>query len=128
MRTGFTSLRLSVAGFLIPYLFVYNPAMLMIDTAGASINTKEFPMAPVFDIVLITFTAVIGIIALSAAVEGYFKTSLNPFIRLILGAGALMMIIPETITDIAGLILVAIIFAWDYIKDRKGQQNINIGA
>lgn len=128
MRTGFTSLRLSVAGFLIPYLFVYNPAMLMIDTAGASINTKEFPMAPVFDIVLITFTAVIGIIALSAAVEGYFKTSLNPFIRLILGAGALMMIIPETFTDIAGLILVAIIFAWDYLKDKKGQQNINIGA
>ncbi|WP_084783389.1 TRAP transporter permease [Bacillus dakarensis] len=128
MRTGFTSLRLSVAGFLIPYLFVYNPAMMMIDTTGVGINSKEFPMAPVLDIVLITITAIIGIIALSAAVEGYFKTSLNPFIRLILGAGALMMIIPETFTDIAGLILVAIIFAWDYLKDKKGQQNINIGA
>jgi TRAP-type uncharacterized transport system fused permease subunit len=128
MKTGFTSLKLSLAGFLIPYLFVYNPAMMMIDITGAAINAKELPMAPISDIILITFTAIVGIIALSAAIEGYFKTKLNPFIRIILSIGALMMIIPETYTDIAGLIIVAVVFALDMIKGKKEQQNINISA
>ncbi|CAM3846036.1 TRAP transporter permease [Mesobacillus thioparans] len=126
MRTGFTALKLAAAGFLIPYLFVYNPAMLMIDTTNAAVNTKEFPMAPLPEILMITATAVIGIIALSAAIEGYFKTNMNIAFRLLLGIGALMMIIPETFTDIAGVIIVAAILGLNYMASRK-EQNINIG-
>ncbi|MBD8069545.1 TRAP transporter permease [Bacillus sp. PS06] len=127
MRTGFASLRLSAAGILIPYLFVYNPAMLMIDVTDAAINTKVFPMAPIFDILLITVTAVIGIVALSAAIEGYFKTKLNVWFRLILGVGALMMIVPETITDIVGVLVVASILAMNMFGNDK-PRDINSGA
>lgn len=127
MRTGFTALKLAAAGFLIPYLFVYNPAMLMIDTANAAVNAKEFPMAPLPEILMITATAVIGIIALSAAIEGYFKTNMNVVFRLLLGIGALMMIIPETFTDIAGVVIVAAILSLNYMASRK-EQNINIGV
>jgi TRAP transporter 4TM/12TM fusion protein len=126
MRTGFISLKLSAAGFLIPYLFVYNPAMLMIDTTDVAINAREFAMAPIMDIILITVTAIIGIIALSAAIEGYFKTTVNPLIRLILGAGALMMIIPETFTDVIGILIVAILMGLNVLKSRKEEQNSNL--
>ncbi|MBD7984742.1 TRAP transporter permease [Sporosarcina sp. Sa2YVA2] len=122
MKTGFTALKLSAAGFLIPYMFVYNPAMLMIDTTGVAMNAREFPVASTIDIAMITITAIIGIIALSAAIEGYFKTNLNPLWRIVLAAGALMMIIPETITDVAGIIVVAAMFALNYAQNRKEQQ------
>ena len=42
MRTGFQALKLSLAGFIVPFLFVYNPAMLMIDTANVAVNAREF--------------------------------------------------------------------------------------
>ena len=126
MRTGFTALKLSAAGFLIPYLFVYNPAMMMIDITGVATNAKEFPMAAITDIIMITTTAVIGIIALSAAIEGYFKTYLNPFLRIILAAGALLMIIPETYTDIAGVIIVAVMFTSNWMKSKKEEQILSV--
>lgn len=127
MKTGFTALKLSAAGFLIPYLFVYNPSMLMIDTANAAINTKDFPMAPLPEILLITATATIGIIALSAAIEGYLKTNINPLARIILGGGALMMIIPETYTDIAGIILVALVSGMNILSSKRDDQ-IKVGT
>lgn len=119
MRTGFQALRLSLAGFIVPFLFVYNPAMLMIDTAGAAVNAREFAFPAWTTIVSITVTSVIGIIALGAAVEGYFKTALSWFWRIFLGIGALLMIIPESITDIIGMIIVAIAIILNYLSAKK---------
>lgn len=80
--------------------------MLMIDTTGLAMNATEFPIPPIFDIVSITITSIIGIIALSAAVEGYFKCDFSIIGRIVLAAGALMLVIPETITDIIGAVIV----------------------
>lgn len=106
MKTGWQSLKLSVAGFIVPFMFVYNPAMLMIDTTGLAMNATEFPMPPLFDMISITITSIIGIIALSAAVEGHFKGDLSIIGRIILAAGAFMLVIPETMTDIIGSVIV----------------------
>ena len=122
MRTGFQALRLSLAGFIVPFLFVYNPAMLMIDTAGAAVNAREFAFPAWTTIVSITVTSVIGIIALGAAVEGYFKTALSWFWRIFLGVGALLMIIPESITDIIGIVMVAIAIILNYLSAKKQVQ------
>jgi len=119
MRTGFTALKLSIAGIIIPYLFVYNPAMLMIETSNVAFNAREFPIAPFLDIMVITVTAVIGIIALSAAVEGYFKTPLHFFSRFILGVGAIMSIIPEFYSDLIGILFIVIILSFNIMKSRK---------
>ncbi|MEK4427116.1 TRAP transporter permease [Solibacillus sp. FSL K6-1523] len=119
MKTGFAALKLALAGFIIPYLFVYNPAMLMIDTTNIAVNAKEFPMAPISSIIIITITAIIGIIALSAAAEGFFVTKLNWILRIILGAGAICMIIPETYTDIVGLVIVFAILGYDFVRSKK---------
>ena len=106
MKTGWQSLKLSIAGFIVPFMFVYNPAMLMIDTTGLAMNATEFSMPPLFDMISITITSIIGIIALSAAVEGHFKVDLSAIGRVILAAGALMLVIPETLTDIIGSVIV----------------------
>lgn len=119
MKTGFAALKLALAGFIIPYLFVYNPAMLMIDTTNIAVNAKEFPMAPISSIIMITITAIIGIIALSAAAEGFFKSKLNWILRIILGAGALCLIIPEAYTDIIGIIIVGLILSYDYMRSKR---------
>ncbi|WP_286713230.1 TRAP transporter permease, partial [Acinetobacter sp. UBA2581] len=119
MRTGFLALRLSLAGFIVPFLFVYNPAMLMIDTTDIAVNAKEFAL-PAWNVILsITVTSIVGILALGAAVEGYFKTAINWFWRIFLGVGALMMIVPETMTDIIGTIMVIIAIGFNIIQARK---------
>lgn len=119
MRTGFLALRLSLAGFIVPFLFVYNPAMLMIDTTDIAVNAKEFGF-PAWNVILsITVTSIVGILALGAAVEGYFKTALSWFWRIFLGVGAFMMIVPETMTDIIGTIMVIIAIGFNIIQARK---------
>lgn len=119
MRTGFQALKLSLAGFIIPFLFVYNPAMLMIDTAGVAVNAREFALPPLLTIVSIVVTSIIGILALGAAVEGYFKTPMNWLMRLILGIGALCMIVPEPITDMVGMVLVFAVITLNIMQARK---------
>ncbi|WP_180101818.1 TRAP transporter permease [Acinetobacter sp. YH12126] len=119
MRTGFQALKLSLAGFIVPFLFVYNPAILMIDTTNVAVNAREFAFPAWTTIVSITVTSVIGILALGSAVEGYFKTYLNWFWRIFLGVGALCMIIPETITDIVGIIMVIIAITVNIITAKR---------
>jgi len=119
MKTGFQSLKLALAGFIVPFMFVYNPAMLMLDTTNALVTSKEFPLPSFWVIASVTVTAIIGIIALSAAVEGYFKSQLNPLMRIILAAGAFMLIVPETLTDILGVVIVGSVIAWNISQTNK---------
>ncbi|MDM1250689.1 TRAP transporter permease [Acinetobacter johnsonii] len=126
MRTGFQALKLSLAGFIVPFLFVYNPAMLMIDTANVVVNAREFAFPALTTIVSIVFTSVVGILALGAAVEGYFKVGLNWFWRIFLGAGALCMIIPETVTDIIGIVMVVIAISINIMQAKKQNQSYSL--
>ena len=121
MKTGFQSLKLALAGFIVPFMFVYNPAMLMLDTTDALVTSKEFPLPSLWVIASVTVTAIIGIIALSAAVEGYFKSQLNPLMRLILAAGAFMLILPEGMTDLLGVAVVGSVVAWNILQTNKEQ-------
>lgn len=121
MKTGFQSLKLALAGFIVPFMFVYNPAMLMLETTDALISSKEFPLPSLWVIFSVTVTAIIGIIALSAAVEGYFKSHLNPLMRIILAAGAFMLIVPETLTDVLGVAIVGLIAFWNITQSNKQQ-------
>lgn len=102
MKTGFQALKLALAGFIVPFMFIYNPTMLMIDPTGLAVTAKEFPLPPIIDIIVVVLTSVTGIIGLSAAVEGYFKGLMNPIMRILLAIGALLLIYPEVITDVIG--------------------------
>ncbi len=90
MRTALNASKLAIGAFLIPYIFCLNPAMLLIDT-----NVPEF--------IMIIITSVIGMFAISAALEGYMVSNLNPVFRIVLAAAGLMLIYPGTVTDIIGI-------------------------
>ena len=90
MKTGFTALRLAVAGFLIPYFFAYNPELLMINASFANTTIPAI-------------TAIAGTVLLSFAAAGYWLRNLHMYERAFLLAGALLLIQPGWMTDIAGV-------------------------
>jgi TRAP transporter 4TM/12TM fusion protein len=92
IKTGVTSAKLAIAAFIIPYMFVFNPAMLMM---GASIP----------EILWVVFTAIIGMIAIGAGMIGFWYRKCNWIERLFALATGMLLIFPETITDIIGLVL-----------------------
>ncbi|AAZ18602.1 TRAP-T family transporter, fused inner membrane subunits [Psychrobacter arcticus 273-4] len=125
MTTGYLSLKLALAGFIVPFMFIYNPAMLMIDPTDLAVTAKAFPLPPVIDIVIAVVTSVIGVIGLSAALEGYFKSDMNVVTRLILALGALLLIYPGLITGVIGGVIVLGIAAFN-IKGSKAPTALSV--
>ncbi|HCY85536.1 MAG TPA: C4-dicarboxylate ABC transporter permease, partial [Desulfobacteraceae bacterium] len=70
LQTGFEAFKLAMAGFLIPYVFVYNPALLMQGSPAAIITVCAGLMLSIF--------------FFAGALSGYFFTSLGPISRLAL--------------------------------------------
>lgn len=105
MRTGFTALKLAIAGFLIPYFFVYNPELLMI-------NVDAHIAVPIV-------TAIVGTVLLAFAGAGYWLRSLNLIERAIIAAAALMLIAPGLLTDAAGLLIAIALFFWQKGSQRR---------
>ena len=108
LKTGVTATRLAIAAFIIPYMFAYNPKMLFID-AGA------------FDVISIIITSFIGIYAVASGMEGYHSVKLPWWQRFMILAGGMMLIVPETITDIIGIALVAAVIVLQVIADKKAK-------
>jgi TRAP transporter 4TM/12TM fusion protein len=94
-KTGWQAFRLAIAGFIIPYMFIFSPELLFIN-ADISII---IPLA----------TGLIGIVSLGAFFEGYLMRRLKNYERLILLVAALCLIVPETISDIVGLALFLVV-------------------
>ena len=102
MKTAFNASRLAIAVFIVPYVFCFSPALLMIDT-----NAGE--------VIRIVITSFIGILGVAAGLEGYLKTKMNVLQRVIFVVSGLMLIFPSWITDIVGIVLIAGVIAWQYV-------------
>jgi len=109
-RTGFISLKLAAAGILVPYIFVYSPELLMQGTDLVST-------------IWIAITAAIGIIALGAALEGYFLENINWLLRIVAALGAITLVVPGVWTDITGVGLLVIVFSAQQFK-RRGRESV----
>ncbi len=112
MKTAFNASKLAVAAFIVPYMFCFNPAMLLIDTTA-------------IQVVQIAITAFIGIFALAAALEGYCFANMNAIIRVVIAVGGLLLIHPALTTDLVGLILVFASLAFQYILSKKQKTAVN---
>lgn len=99
MKTAFNATRLAIAAFVVPYIFAMSPALLLIDTTPLQIVT-------------ICITAVAGIFGISAGLSGYLIKPMNPLIRILSIAGGLTLLIPGTVTDIIGIVLIAAVFVF----------------
>ena len=96
MKTALQATKLAIGAFIVPYVFALNPAMLFIDTTAGSV-------------ILIVITSLIGIFGVSAGLEGYIIRNASWWERLLAVAGGLLLIYPGLVTDIAGLVLVAVV-------------------
>ena len=96
-KTGVNATRIAIGAFIVPYIFVLNPAMLMIDTT-------------VFAIIQNVFTALLGMYALSGGLAGFVQDHCKWYERLLLIGGGMGMIIPGTVSDIVGFVIVAAIY------------------
>ncbi|HSK69624.1 MAG TPA: TRAP transporter permease [Candidatus Limnocylindria bacterium] len=105
LKSGFEATRLAIAAFLVPYIFVYSPEMLMLN-------------AQWYDVLLIAVTSIIGMFGVGMAVENFWETRLGPILQLMALAGGLMLIIPGIVTDAAGLALVGSVVLLQKIQKR----------
>ncbi len=121
MKTAFNATKLAIGAFIIPYMFVYNSQMLMIDASFGRI-------------LFIIATALIGMFGISTALEGYgfnftgilhgsnkpagLVISLDVIERLLFAVAGLLCVIPETRSDIIGLSMMAILIAYQLIVKR----------
>jgi TRAP-type uncharacterized transport system fused permease subunit len=93
-QTGWESSRLGIVGYIVPFVFVYQPALLLHGSTG--------------EVILAATTAVIGTIALAGAMTGYFFGMISRLQRAMLFAGAITLIYPGWKTDLIGLALIVI--------------------
>ena len=108
MKTAFNATRLAIAAFIIPYIFAYNNAMIFV---GDNVT--------VWSVISITVTATLGMLSIASGLMGYLIHDMKWFTRVILAAGGLMMIIPETITDIIGIVILVAIFLVQKAENKK---------
>jgi len=88
---GWAAMRVGAAGYIVPFMFVYEPALLMIG--------------PWYVTALALASAVLGVIALAASLHGYLLAALSMWQRVALFIAAILLIAPEVISSIVGLIL-----------------------
>ena len=108
MKTAFTATKLAIGAFIVPYVFALNPAMLFIDTS-------------VGEVILICITSLVGIFAVSAALEGYFFRNMPWYQRALIAIGGLLLIYPGLVTDAIGLGLVAVVAALQLLTGKEKQ-------
>jgi TRAP transporter 4TM/12TM fusion protein len=111
-KTGWKAFKLCIAGFIVPYMILYSPELIMIGTP--------------FNIVRAGLTATIGVIMLASAIEGWnFKWKLHWISRISLTAASLMLIDSGLITDVCALAILIIVYLFEKVRARKGTVIVN---
>lgn len=98
MQTGVQAFKIGISAFLIPFIFCFNPALLM--------------QGSLVEILLAAVTATVGIYLLSAAVQGWFITRASYVTRALLFMTSILMIMGGWETDLAGAVLTLALFIW----------------
>lgn len=95
--TGVTATKLVLPAFLIPYIMVYNPALILVDTNG-------------MQVIQIIVTSLVGLFGINACTAGYLMGPLKLWLRILAIAGGVMLIDPTFLTDVIGVALVGFVF------------------
>ena len=107
MKTGINATKLAIAAFIVPYIFAYSPALLFENISGW------------WEVAQICVSALLGIFAIAASLNGFLYKKIHPVLRIVLAVGGLGMMIPGTLTDVVGLVLVAAVIAYQKISAKK---------
>jgi TRAP transporter 4TM/12TM fusion protein len=108
VKTGFAAVKLALAGFIVPYMFIYSPQLLLIDTTLA-------------EGLRVTAGACLGVLLIGTAVEGYLFTLIHPLLRIAAFVGALCLIDSGLGTDLIGLAVLVLLVGVQHFAARRQQ-------
>ncbi len=108
MRTGFTAFRLSMGKALVPFMFVYTPALLFIDFTWSAFLSAAF-------------CGVVGITALSAAYTGYFRAPIGRLPKYALAIAGLVLVFNQFWPNVVGLAVVFAVLGWNVLSARRAR-------
>jgi TRAP transporter 4TM/12TM fusion protein len=103
--TGVTATKLAIGAFVVPYIFVLNPAMVLIGTTPFLLSQN-------------LVTACGGMFGIGAAMIGFCVAPMNWFERIWFAIAGLMLIHPGTLTDIIGIVMLAMGLFIQYRKKK----------
>ena len=107
MPTAINATKLAIAAFIVPYIFAFNPVLLMEGDVT------------VLGVVWNTVAAMVGLFGVAAALNGNLVTKINPIFRILLVVGGLLLMIPGAVSDFAGVGLLVVIIAVQCLLGRK---------
>ena len=108
LKTGVHASKLAIAAFIIPYIFVLSPVILMVDATPLTL-------------IVATLSALLGMIAVSSALCGFLADYCRLYERVLLIVAGLLMIKPGGMTDMIGLAIFAVILAMQYTRAKKAE-------
>jgi TRAP-type uncharacterized transport system fused permease subunit len=105
LKTAWVAIRLSMGAYIVPFMFLTSPALLLVGTTG--------------EITHCAITATIGVFAMAAGGMGYMMTHCNVAERLLLFIGGILLVEPQLITDAIGISLCILAIISQAIKRRR---------
>ncbi|MEK4026400.1 TRAP transporter permease [Sporosarcina sp. FSL W7-1283] len=99
MKVSLVACRLALVAFIVPYMFIFGPELILIGSTGS--------------IIFATVTALMGVYAIAVSLEGYFTAKLNFFSRVILFAGSIMLIRVDVLSSVIGLVVIVLVLLYE---------------
>lgn len=120
LKISMEAIKVAAAGFVIPFMAVYTPALMLQDGGPLALSIGYAPA-----VAYIVVKTVLAIGLWGAAVIGYAGSNLNPLLRLLAAAAAITLVAALPITDEIGFALSAgfIFLAW---RNRKKTSRIAV--
>ena len=109
-KVGWTAFKYGLVSFILPYMFVYGPALLL--------------QGSVVEVITSVLVSIVGVYVLSISIVGYFKSNINTVYRAILFVGGFLLVNQGYVTDIIGFILIGFVF---YMIRKNKRMDVSTG-
>ncbi|MGI6668471.1 MAG: TRAP transporter permease [Acetivibrionales bacterium] len=106
VETGFTAFRLAMVSYIVPFIFAYNPSLLLMGDS-------------LLELVFVVIFALVGAYYLAVSIVGYISRPIAWWKRIIIFAASILLIYPEMLTSVIGLAAGGIFVLPEYVKYRK---------
>jgi TRAP transporter 4TM/12TM fusion protein len=116
MRIGWKATHIAIAGFVIPYMAIYDPALMLQATANGSIDWVE--------VVYVIVKTVLAIGLWGAAAIGFLRARINWIERIVAFAAAALLVAAPSWTDQAGFAASAAFIAWHFWRTRGSKHAV----
>ena len=113
IKTGVQATKLGIAAFIIPFIFVFNPQMLLFGVA-------DHPVQMIWMII----SSIIGIVGVAMGTEGYMLTNMKWYERILALVGGLGLVTPGLLTDFIGAVLLLAVVVLQILKSKKAVKPI----